>query len=157
MSSTLCVTVRTGLSTLHVNCRQSSMWSAVLQCPVSTHSVPHRQVKPGGCTHASLQIFSDNCVHYKPWILLIAAKDSRWERVLFLTSPHSTFCDAKQRNRSYHPHLRRCRLFISAESSQTGKDFKLLCFVFSPQSYTLVLSHVKLPIIKFALSTINAL
>lgn len=29
--------------------------------------------------HASLQIFTDICLHDKAWTLLIAAKDSRWE------------------------------------------------------------------------------
>lgn len=50
MSGTLCVTVRPGLSTLHVNWRQGSMWSSVLQRPESAQSAPHRnKCCPSSC------------------------------------------------------------------------------------------------------------
>lgn len=50
MRGTSCVTVRPGLSTLHVNWRQSSMWSSVLQRPESAQSVPHRnKCCPSSC------------------------------------------------------------------------------------------------------------
>lgn len=84
MSGALCVTVRPGLSALHVNCRQSSMWSSVLQCPARAHQ-HHTDARelPDGCIHAALQLSSDICVHPKAWLLMTAAESSRWERSTF--------------------------------------------------------------------------
>lgn len=64
--------------TLHPTCQLEAQQHVILRpaasCERTVSSTPRSSAAH---PHASLQIFSDICVHDKPWILLIAAKDSR--------------------------------------------------------------------------------
>lgn len=131
MSGTLCVTVRPGLSTLHVNWRHSSMWSSVLQRPVSAQSVPHRdQVLPipmplyrSSLTSASM-INPGYC-----WSLLKTQGEKHFYSNI--PPPCTSLGEVKQRDRWCHLDFfnKKKEVSITAESSQTaGEEFHLLCF-----------------------------
>lgn len=124
MSSTLCVTVRSGLPTLHVNWRQSGMWSSVLRRPVSAHSTPRReQVLPLISLTSSFMINPGHC-----WSLL----KTHGEKHFYSNIPPLRVCfsEAKHARSVISAHLKRTKLLITEESSQTaGKEFHSFCLM----------------------------